>query len=79
MQLFSVKCPGDHEYYSCGGACDNVCQLMPYQNITNCPIINVKCNEKCYCEDGYARNSYGICVPISKCERKYEILFTKHM
>ncbi|KAJ2947173.1 hypothetical protein O0L34_g16531 [Tuta absoluta] len=63
----TVKCQGPHEYYSCGGACDNVCATLSQQNQTNCPIINIKCNEKCYCEKQYARDSNGVCIPISSC------------
>nr|3SSB_C Chain C, Inducible metalloproteinase inhibitor protein [Galleria mellonella]3SSB_D Chain D, Inducible metalloproteinase inhibitor protein [Galleria mellonella]7SKL_B Chain B, IMPI alpha [Galleria mellonella]7SKL_D Chain D, IMPI alpha [Galleria mellonella]7SKM_B Chain B, IMPI alpha [Galleria mellonella]7SKM_D Chain D, IMPI alpha [Galleria mellonella] len=33
-------CNGGHEYYECGGACDNVCADLHIQNKTNCPIIN---------------------------------------
>uniref|UniRef100_A0A2A4J7B9 Serpin domain-containing protein n=1 Tax=Heliothis virescens TaxID=7102 RepID=A0A2A4J7B9_HELVI len=61
------KCTGPNEYYSCGGACDNVCATLTEQNQTNCPIVNVKCNEMCYCEEGYARNDSNICVPIDQC------------
>ncbi|KAM3962918.1 zonadhesin [Aphomia sociella] len=60
-------CPGEHEYYACGVACDNVCSQLHEQNKTNCPIVNIKCNEKCYCEDGYARDDNGICIPIENC------------
>ncbi|KAI5645184.1 trypsin inhibitor like cysteine rich domain-containing protein [Phthorimaea operculella] len=62
-----LKCKGQHEYFSCGGACDNVCATLSQQNQTNCPIINIKCNEMCYCEEGFARDSQGICVPIESC------------
>ncbi|XP_028159136.1 zonadhesin-like [Ostrinia furnacalis] len=61
------RCTGPHEYYSCGGACDNVCDTIREQNQTNCPIINVKCNEMCYCEEGYARDYKGECIPIKDC------------
>ncbi|CAH2075168.1 unnamed protein product, partial [Iphiclides podalirius] len=64
------KCRGPHEYFSCGGACDNVCATLQEMNQTNCPIINIKCNPMCYCESGYARNSNKTCVPIEQCETK---------
>ncbi|XP_059048366.1 zonadhesin-like [Achroia grisella] len=63
------KCTGPHEYFSCGGACDNVCATLSTQNQTNCPIVNVKCNEMCYCEEGYARNDNNICIPIEDCRQ----------
>ncbi|KAJ8732169.1 hypothetical protein PYW08_014899 [Mythimna loreyi] len=62
-----LKCTGPHEYYSCGGACDNVCLTLNEQSQTNCPIINIKCNEMCYCEPDYARNASNICIPIKDC------------
>ncbi|XP_039748870.1 zonadhesin-like isoform X3 [Pararge aegeria] len=61
------KCDGPHEYFSCGSACDNVCATLKIQNKTNCPITNKKCNPKCYCQEGYARDSNNICIPIRKC------------
>lgn len=62
-------CNGGHEYYECGGACDNVCADLHIQNKTNCPIINIRCNDKCYCEDGYARDVNGKCIPIKDCPK----------
>ncbi|XP_028042726.1 inducible metalloproteinase inhibitor protein-like, partial [Bombyx mandarina] len=38
------RCPGKHEYYSCGGACDNICDKLSEENQTSCSIINIKCN-----------------------------------
>ncbi|XP_045764412.1 zonadhesin-like isoform X3 [Maniola jurtina] len=62
-----LKCTGPNEYFSCGGACDNVCATLATQSQTNCSIVNVVCNPMCYCEQGYARDSNNTCVPISKC------------
>nr|XP_034824830.1 zonadhesin-like [Maniola hyperantus] len=62
-----LKCTGPNEYFSCGGACDNVCSTLANQSQANCPIINVVCNPKCYCEEGYARDSNNTCVLISEC------------
>ncbi|KAM3962940.1 LOW QUALITY PROTEIN: uncharacterized protein ACR2FA_003042 [Aphomia sociella] len=61
-------CNGTHEYFTCGGACDNVCGILHKQNQTNCPIINKRCNRKCYCEEGYARDSNDKCVAIKDCK-----------
>ncbi|XP_052750912.1 zonadhesin-like isoform X2 [Galleria mellonella] len=63
-----LKCTGPHEYFTCGGACDNVCATIKTQNQTHCPIINKTCNKKCYCEKGYARNANNVCIPIDHCE-----------
>lgn len=65
------RCPGKHEYYSCGGACDNICDKLSEENQTSCSIINIKCNEMCYCEEGYARNKNNICVPFDQCNGEY--------
>ncbi|XP_052738623.1 zonadhesin [Bicyclus anynana] len=62
-----LKCRGPNEYFSCGGACDNVCENLALQNQTNCPIVNIVCNRKCYCLEGYARDSNMTCIPISEC------------
>ncbi|CAH0699820.1 unnamed protein product [Spodoptera exigua] len=61
------KCQGPHEYFSCGGACDNVCETIHEQNQTHCPIINIQCNRMCYCEKGYARDKNNTCIPIKDC------------
>ncbi|XP_017773884.1 PREDICTED: inducible metalloproteinase inhibitor protein-like [Nicrophorus vespilloides] len=52
------------EFYSCGSACQITCETL---NQT-CPIINIICNDVCYCVEGYARDQTGTCVPIDKCE-----------
>ncbi|CAH2107528.1 unnamed protein product [Euphydryas editha] len=65
-----LKCTGPHEYFSCGSACDNVCENLSTQNQTNCPIKNIVCNQKCYCEENFARNSDNICIPIKDCRNK---------
>ncbi|XP_044742925.1 mucin-5B-like isoform X2 [Chrysoperla carnea] len=60
------ECPnicGTNEKFDCGSACDTECKTLGEP----CPIVNVKCNEKCYCVDGYARNCKGECVPINEC------------
>ncbi|CAH0627379.1 unnamed protein product [Chrysodeixis includens] len=65
------KCPGDHEHFECASECDNVCATLDIQNKTNCPIRRFKyfniCSPKCYCDDGYARDDDGNCIPIEDC------------
>ncbi|KAL4707019.1 hypothetical protein ACJJTC_000446 [Scirpophaga incertulas] len=61
------QCSQPNEYYSCGSACDNVCKSIKYQSQNNCPIKNVVCNKRCYCDAGYARNDNGACIPIKNC------------
>nr|XP_026486009.1 uncharacterized protein LOC113393377 [Vanessa tameamea] len=62
-----LQCTGPNEFFSCGSACDNVCSKLSTENQTNCPIVNIVCNQKCYCEDNYARDDYNICIPIDEC------------
>ncbi|XP_041976026.1 inducible metalloproteinase inhibitor protein-like [Aricia agestis] len=66
------RCSGEHEYYSCGGFCDNVCSNLREQNKTHCPVVNIVCNQKCYCEDGYARDERNRCIPIAECSQNSE-------
>lgn len=69
LKKISVMCTGPHEYFSCGSACDNVCEDLT-QNQTHCLIQNIVCNSKCYCENNYARNNDNICIPIEDCPGK---------
>lgn len=66
---FSGKCLGPNEYFACGGACDNVCATLDQQSQDNCPIINITCNNMCYCDKGYAGNEKGVCIPIEDCPK----------
>ncbi|XP_039748920.1 inducible metalloproteinase inhibitor protein-like isoform X2 [Pararge aegeria] len=59
------RCPALNEVFNCGSACDTTCATLNQR----CPILNIKCNEKCYCRRGYARNDKDICIPISECTR----------
>ncbi|XP_026729506.1 SCO-spondin-like [Trichoplusia ni] len=67
------KCPGDHEHYECASECDNVCATLDRQNKTNCPIRKYDnfdiCSPRCYCDDGYARDDKGNCIPIEDCDK----------
>lgn len=56
-----------NEVYACGSACQTTCATF---NQT-CPIVNIRCNDACYCIDGYARDNNDICIPDNsyECER----------
>lgn len=58
-------CPRN-EFYTCGSACQTECRTFGEP----CLIENVRCNDGCYCIDGYARLDNGTCVPddSSECE-----------
>ncbi|XP_077291695.1 zonadhesin-like [Arctopsyche grandis] len=59
-------CKGPNEFFSCGSACDTTCATLGEV----CPIVNIKCNEMCYCKEGFARDSKGVCIPIAQCPPK---------
>ncbi|XP_077291699.1 zonadhesin-like [Arctopsyche grandis] len=56
-------CEGPNEFFSCGSACDTTCETMGKK----CDIFNKKCTEMCYCKEGFARDSKGVCIPINDC------------
>ncbi|XP_037934486.1 inducible metalloproteinase inhibitor protein-like [Teleopsis dalmanni] len=58
-------CPAN-EFYTCGGACQTECATLGEP----CLIVNIKCNDACYCKEGYARDANGRCIPIKKCSKK---------
>lgn len=65
-KYFLANCRAN-EIFSCGSACDTTCATLG----ETCPIINIKCNEMCYCIRGYARDSNHMCIPIRECPRKF--------
>ncbi|XP_057651848.1 inducible metalloproteinase inhibitor protein [Diorhabda carinulata] len=60
------RCKGPNEHYACGSACQTACETLGEP----CPIVNVRCNDDCFCNDGYARDDDGICIPQKKCPPK---------
>lgn len=60
-----IDCTRTNEEYQCGSACQTTCSNLGQP----CPIVNIKCNDACYCIDGYARkgDDNSECIPISDC------------
>ncbi|XP_011137127.1 inducible metalloproteinase inhibitor protein-like [Harpegnathos saltator] len=60
-----IECTRPHEHYECGSACQTRCDNLGQP----CPIINIRCNDACYCDKGFARkgDDNSPCVPIRKC------------
>ncbi|XP_015174916.1 PREDICTED: inducible metalloproteinase inhibitor protein [Polistes dominula] len=58
-----VVCNQPNEEYQCGSACQTRCSTLGEQ----CPIVNIRCNDNCYCIDQYARDDNNVCIPISEC------------
>ncbi|CAH1994512.1 unnamed protein product [Acanthoscelides obtectus] len=61
-----INCTKPNECYSCGSACQNECKTLGEV----CPILNIRCNDACYCIKGYARNAQEKCIPESQCPPK---------
>ncbi|CAH4008508.1 unnamed protein product [Pieris brassicae] len=59
----ALDCNGNNEEYRCGSACQTECSTLGEM----CPIMNVQCNDECYCIDGFARDYRGNCIPIKDC------------
>ncbi|XP_053546165.1 serine protease inhibitor swm-1 isoform X2 [Bombina bombina] len=67
IQCDSVQCDGlNEEFNSCGTYCEVTCANR-HEPPRPCVAA---CNAKCFCKPGYLRNSAGVCVPESQCERK---------
>ncbi|KAL2720169.1 inducible metalloproteinase inhibitor protein-like [Vespula squamosa] len=62
----NISCNGPNEIYACGSACQTKCETLGEP----CPIINIKCNDGCYCIENYARNCDNLCIPISECPHR---------
>ncbi|GJQ86942.1 hypothetical protein Trydic_g20315 [Trypoxylus dichotomus] len=58
-----LVCNRPNEIFACGSACQTTCRNLGKP----CPIINITCNERCYCKGGYARDDWGVCIPIKDC------------
>ncbi|KAF9798620.1 hypothetical protein SFRURICE_008353 [Spodoptera frugiperda] len=58
-----LTCDREHEHYECGSPCQTTCATLGI----GCPIGNKRCVQTCYCDQGYARNDYGTCVPEEQC------------
>ncbi|KAL7011539.1 hypothetical protein ACKWTF_014308 [Chironomus riparius] len=58
------KCPAN-ESFSCGNPlCEKTCENYK----ETCTIQNIRCEDKCYCNDGFVRNKNNVCVPVSECD-----------
>ncbi len=69
-----LTCNEINEEYQCGSACQTTCENIGQP----CPIVNIRCNDACYCKDGFARNKNGKCIPIDDCQKRKWDLFNIH-
>lgn len=57
-------CDGQFEVYNaCGSATDPSCESQSRR----IRVTNSRCFSRCFCIDGYVRNSTNSCVPLSQC------------
>ncbi|KAH1002915.1 hypothetical protein HUJ04_008940 [Dendroctonus ponderosae] len=61
-----INCSRPNEHYLCGSACQNTCETLGQV----CPIVNIRCNDSCYCCPGFARDCQDNCVPEPDCPPK---------
>lgn len=66
-----IICTKPNEEYLCGGACQHECATLGEP----CLLFNIRCNDDCYCIQGYARNSVGVCISEKDCPPKPDNLY----
>ncbi|XP_077287806.1 uncharacterized protein LOC143912404 [Arctopsyche grandis] len=54
---------GANEYYECEWSCDTKCATLGQQ----CSLLGFMCTFMCRCNEGYARDRNGKCIPKEKC------------
>ncbi|XP_017134624.1 chymotrypsin-elastase inhibitor ixodidin [Drosophila miranda] len=59
------KCPANESYLPCGPSCQTECSTLGQP----CLIRHIRCPDGCYCNEGYARNSRGACIPQGQCRK----------
>lgn len=66
------ECKRPNEEYQCGSACQTTCSNLGVA----CPIVNIRCNDACYCIEGFARldakgqqDDTAPCVEIKNCPK----------
>nr|ABK29470.1 immune reactive putative protease inhibitor [Helicoverpa armigera] len=59
----SRECGRNEHSTSCGSACPTTCSDLGQNNncITQCVV-------GCFCDEGYARNDDGECIPVGDCQ-----------
>ncbi|XP_022816591.1 inducible metalloproteinase inhibitor protein-like [Spodoptera litura] len=61
-----LQCNRPNEHYECGSSCQTTCATLG----TACPIVNIRCKDDCYCNENYARDANGTCIPEAQCPPK---------
>ena len=65
MNEWNVPACPENETFTCNNAaCEKNCGNLN----ESCKIVNFKCDNKCFCNDGFVRETpHGPCIPILKC------------
>ncbi|KAM8721438.1 hypothetical protein ACLKA7_007330 [Drosophila subpalustris] len=59
------NCSSHETYLPCGPSCQSECATLGQP----CLIRHIRCPDGCYCDEGFARNAAGTCIPVSQCKK----------
>uniref|UniRef100_A0A1B0AFD2 TIL domain-containing protein n=1 Tax=Glossina pallidipes TaxID=7398 RepID=A0A1B0AFD2_GLOPL len=65
MEKAMKTCPANEFYTECGDNCQRKCSTLNEP----CLIRHIRCPDGCYCNNDYARNADGKCIPIRECPK----------
>ena len=60
-------CPENETYFQCGAPCQRECATLGQP----CLRRFIRCPDGCYCNNEYAGNAQGKCIPITECSGEY--------
>ncbi|XP_017773897.1 PREDICTED: inducible metalloproteinase inhibitor protein-like [Nicrophorus vespilloides] len=60
------NCPKPNEHYECTSTCESNCSTLGLP----CRLRFIRCNDVCYCDEGFSRDSKDNCIPSSQCPNK---------
>lgn len=63
VNLIVDRCKKPNEHFDCRSAGETTCETLGEP----CNNENVTCNQGCYCNDNFARDENGRCIPIEDC------------
>ncbi|XP_020802907.1 chymotrypsin inhibitor [Drosophila serrata] len=59
-------CGANEKFLPCGPSCQTECATLG----DPCLVRHIRCPDGCYCNEGFARDASGTCIPINKCQKK---------
>lgn len=63
------ECGANEEYRTCGPFCQPTCHKPHFPM-----FCSLRCNQGCFCKEGYIRGENGACIPISECRVEVQVL-----